>query len=76
MAVTSPRKALVIGSEGNIGAPLVAYLRSLGNEVLAMKLLLENVRKLMRSLGDPHTNYLKVQVPGTNVNGSVCEYLN
>ena len=29
-----PMKALVIGSEGNIGAPLVAYLRSVGHEVL------------------------------------------
>lgn len=28
------RKALVIGSEGNIGAPLVAYLRSVGYSVL------------------------------------------
>jgi nucleoside-diphosphate-sugar epimerase len=34
MTVLSPRKALVIGSEGNIGAPLVAYLRSVGYEVL------------------------------------------
>jgi nucleoside-diphosphate-sugar epimerase len=38
MAVTSPRKALVIGSEGNIGAPLVAYLRSVGYEVLGFDL--------------------------------------
>lgn len=28
------KKALVIGSEGNIGAPLVQYLRSLGMEVM------------------------------------------
>jgi nucleoside-diphosphate-sugar epimerase len=38
MALTSPRKALVIGSEGNIGAPLVAHLRSIGYEVLGFDL--------------------------------------
>jgi nucleoside-diphosphate-sugar epimerase len=34
MTVSSCRKALVIGSEGNIGAPLVSHLRSVGYEVL------------------------------------------
>lgn len=34
MNAPRPMKALVIGSEGNIGAPLVAYLRSVGHEVL------------------------------------------
>ncbi len=34
MAPLSPTKALVIGSEGNIGAPLVEHLRSVGYEVL------------------------------------------
>ena len=34
MTVVSPRKALVIGSEGNIGAPLAAHLRSVGYDVL------------------------------------------
>jgi nucleoside-diphosphate-sugar epimerase len=34
MTVFSPRKALVIGSEGNIGAPLAAHLRAVGYEVL------------------------------------------
>ena len=38
MAPPSPRKALVIGSEGNIGAPLVAHLRSVGYEVLEFDL--------------------------------------
>lgn len=28
------KKALVIGSEGNIGVPLVRYLRSCGYEVM------------------------------------------
>jgi nucleoside-diphosphate-sugar epimerase len=36
MASLSPMKALVIGSEGNIGAPLAAYLRSVGHEVLGL----------------------------------------
>lgn len=34
MTALSHPRALVIGSEGNIGAPLVAYLRSVGYEVL------------------------------------------
>jgi nucleoside-diphosphate-sugar epimerase len=34
MTVFSPKKALVIGSEGNIGAPLAAHLRSVGYDVL------------------------------------------
>ncbi len=38
MALLSPAKALVIGSEGNIGAPLVGHLRSVGYEVLGFDL--------------------------------------
>ena len=38
MAPHSPTKALVIGSEGNIGAPLVKYLRSEGYDVLGFDL--------------------------------------
>jgi len=38
MASLSPRKALVIGSEGNIGAPLTAHLRSVGYEVIGLDL--------------------------------------
>jgi nucleoside-diphosphate-sugar epimerase len=38
MALFSPTKALVIGSEGNIGAPLVSHLRSVGYEVLGFDL--------------------------------------
>jgi nucleoside-diphosphate-sugar epimerase len=34
MTASNGRKALVIGSEGNIGAPLVGHLRSVGYEVL------------------------------------------
>src|SRR5688500_20391256 len=36
MVPLSPKKALVIGSEGNIGAPLASYLRSVGYEVLGL----------------------------------------
>ncbi len=52
-----------------------SYLYSLGNEVAAMKLGLENIRKLLEKLGNPHENYLKVQVAGTNGKGSVCAFL-
>jgi dihydrofolate synthase/folylpolyglutamate synthase len=51
------------------------YLLSLGNEVEAMKLGLENIRKLLAALGNPETNYLKVQIAGTNGKGSVCAFL-
>lgn len=40
-----------------------------------MKLGLDNIRKLLSSLGDPQDNYLKVQVAGTNGKGSVCAFL-
>ncbi|HRI03686.1 MAG TPA: folylpolyglutamate synthase/dihydrofolate synthase family protein [Pyrinomonadaceae bacterium] len=52
------------------------YLYSLGNEVSAMKLGLENIRTLIDALGKPHEKYLKVQVAGTNGKGSVCAFLN
>src|SRR5688572_14561590 len=53
----------------------VEYLYLLGNEVETMKLGLENIRKLLNSLGNPQNNYLKVQVAGTNGKGSVCAFL-
>ncbi len=53
-----------------------SYLLSLGNEVSAMKLGLENIRKLLAAIGDPQKSYLKVQVAGTNGKGSVCAFLN
>src|SRR5688572_30327197 len=56
-------------------ASSTAYLLSLGNEVSAMKLGLENIRTLLAALGNPHENYLKVQVAGTNGKGSVCAFL-
>ncbi len=51
------------------------YLLSLGNEVEAMKLGLRNIRVLLKALGEPQKNYLKVQVAGTNGKGSVCAFL-
>jgi len=56
-------------------AESVKYLYSLGNEVEAMKLGLDNIRTLLHALGDPHEKYLKVQVAGTNGKGSVCAFL-
>ncbi len=53
----------------------VKYLYGLGNEVLAMKLGLENIGKLLGALGDPQKNYLKIQVAGTNGKGSTCAFL-
>jgi dihydrofolate synthase / folylpolyglutamate synthase len=53
----------------------VSYLYSLGNEVTAMKLGLENPRKLLKALGNPHEKYLKVQIAGTNGKGSTCAFL-
>jgi dihydrofolate synthase / folylpolyglutamate synthase len=53
----------------------VSYLYSLGNEVSAMKLGLENPKKLLKALCNPHENYLKVQVAGTNGKGSTCVFL-
>lgn len=51
------------------------YLYSLGNEVEAMKLGLDNIRTLLAELGNPQEKYLKVQVAGTNGKGSVCAFL-
>ncbi len=52
-----------------------AHLLSLGNEVEAMKLGLNNIRTLLAALHEPQNNYLKVQVAGTNGKGSVCAFL-
>jgi len=53
----------------------VEYLYNLGNEVLAMKLGLENIRKVLDALDSPEKNYLKVQIAGTNGKGSTCAFL-
>lgn len=51
------------------------YLLSLGNEVSAMKLGLEDIRRLLVEFDKPQKDYLKVQVAGTNGKGSVCAFL-
>jgi dihydrofolate synthase / folylpolyglutamate synthase len=56
-------------------AESVSYLLNLGNEVSAMKLGLENIRKLLAALGNPEKKYLKVQIAGTNGKGSTCAFL-
>jgi dihydrofolate synthase / folylpolyglutamate synthase len=56
-------------------AESIEYLYGLGNEVLAMKLGLENISKLLAALGNPETKYLKVQIAGTNGKGSTCAFL-
>jgi dihydrofolate synthase / folylpolyglutamate synthase len=56
-------------------AESVKYLYSLGNEVSAMKLGLENPTKLFAALGNPQENYLKIQIAGTNGKGSTCAFL-
>lgn len=53
----------------------VRYLHNLGNEVLAMKLGLENIRKVLAALGNPEKKYTKVQIAGTNGKGSTCAFL-
>lgn len=53
----------------------LAYLYGLGNEVSAMKLGLENVRKLLSALENPEKKFLKIQVAGTNGKGSTCAFL-
>jgi len=51
------------------------YLLSLGNEVSAMKLGLDNIRILLAALNTPEKNYLKIQIAGTNGKGSTCAFL-
>lgn len=53
----------------------LTYLYGLGNEVLAMKLGLENIRALLAALENPEKNYTKVQIAGTNGKGSTAAFL-
>lgn len=53
----------------------VKYLYSLGHETLAMKLGLENTRRLLAALGEPQKSFLKIQIAGTNGKGSVAAFL-
>ncbi len=56
-------------------AESLEYLLNLGNEVLTMKLGLENIGKLLAALGNLEKNFLKIQVAGTNGKGSTCAFL-
>ncbi len=53
----------------------LAYLFSLGNEVLAMKLGLDSTEKLLKALGNSEKNFLKIQIAGTNGKGSTAAFL-
>lgn len=53
-------------------AEAVQYLQALGNEILAMKLGLETVRKLAARLGDPQRKFFAVHIAGTNGKGSTA----
>ncbi|MBC7933502.1 MAG: bifunctional folylpolyglutamate synthase/dihydrofolate synthase [Rubrivivax sp.] len=53
----------------------VRYLLSLGHETVAIKLGLDNVRRLLARLGDPHTSFASVQIAGTNGKGSTAAML-
>lgn len=56
-------------------AEAVRYLYGLGNEVLAMKLGLENISRLLMALGNPERSYEKIQIAGTNGKGSTVAFL-
>jgi dihydrofolate synthase / folylpolyglutamate synthase len=53
----------------------VSYLLSLGHETLAVKLGLENIRRLLARLDDPHNAFPSVQIAGTNGKGSTAAML-
>jgi dihydrofolate synthase / folylpolyglutamate synthase len=53
----------------------LSYLGALGNEILAMKLGLESVARLLAALGDPHETFPSILVAGTNGKGSTCATL-
>ncbi len=55
-------------------AEAVAYLYSLGNEVLTAKLGLHNVQALLKFLGEPHKQFRSVLIAGTNGKGSVAAF--
>ncbi|MEA2203646.1 MAG: dihydrofolate synthase / folylpolyglutamate synthase [Blastocatellia bacterium] len=50
----------------------VAYLLSLGHEVLTMKLGLANIERLLEALGNPQGKFASVQIAGTNGKGSTA----
>ncbi len=50
----------------------VRYLYAIGHETLALKLGLESIRLLCRSLGDPQHDFAAVHIAGTNGKGSTA----
>lgn len=53
----------------------LAYLLSLGHEMLAIKLGLRNTETLLKALGSPHLSFPSVQIAGTNGKGSTAVML-
>ncbi len=51
------------------------YLLALGHETLTMKLGLEGIRQLLHELGNPHLNFFRIQIAGTNGKGSTAAML-
>ncbi len=51
------------------------YLNRLGNEVLTMKLGLENIQRLLALLGHPHLSCPCILIAGTNGKGSTARFL-
>jgi len=56
-------------------AEALNYLLSLGHETLSIKLGLANTETLLESLGNPHRDFRKVQIAGTNGKGSTAVFL-
>jgi dihydrofolate synthase / folylpolyglutamate synthase len=53
----------------------VAYLYSLGHEVLTAKYRLENIKILLQEIGNPQHNFRSILVAGTNGKGSVASMI-
>lgn len=53
----------------------VNYLLSLGHETIAIKLGLDNIKRLLAALGSPERVYPAVQIAGTNGKGSTAAML-
>jgi dihydrofolate synthase / folylpolyglutamate synthase len=53
----------------------LAYLNRLGDEVLAMKFGLNNIRLLLDALDNPHRRFPSALIAGTNGKGSVSAFL-
>jgi dihydrofolate synthase/folylpolyglutamate synthase len=51
------------------------YLENLGNEVLAMKFGLENIRSVLSRLGNPQEAFPAILIAGTNGKGSVARFV-